>query len=73
MYYHCDVNGMFGDRAVEEHSKRFLRDILAGIDEDFNDILRDGRTGMAFLVTRPLVLEVALQDDRTCFKSNNNI
>jgi hypothetical protein len=54
---------MFGDRAVKEHTKLLLRDILAQIDSDFNFIFSNGVTGITFLVTRPLVREVALLDD----------
>ena len=62
-YYHCDVNGIFGDRAVRGHTQLLLRDIIREIDASFNFIFKTGQTGIAFLVTRPLVREVALCDD----------
>jgi hypothetical protein len=54
---------MFGDRAVKLHAQLLLRDILIEIDEYLNNIFAKGHTGIAFLVTRPLVREVVLQDE----------
>ena len=64
-YYHCDVEGIFGDRAVKEHTKLLLCDIIREIDSNYANIFTNGDTGVAFLVTRPLFREVALdvEDD----------
>jgi hypothetical protein len=61
-YYHCDVGGLLGDLAVKEHSKSLLRDILMSIDNDFEQVFSRGITGVSFLVTKPLIREVALVD-----------
>lgn len=60
-YYHTDVGGMFGDTAVKLHSQALLRDLLQ--DPQFNNVFAYGTTGVAFLVTKPLVREVVLGDD----------
>ena len=51
------MNGVFGDRAVKEHTKQLLHDILEQLG------LKAGESGIAFRVTRPLVRQVALQYD----------
>ena len=56
-YYHTDVNGVFGDRAVKEHTKQLLHDILEELG------LKADESGIAFRVTRPLVRQIALQYD----------
>jgi hypothetical protein len=40
-----------------------LRDLLNGLDAEFNGIFSQGLTGVAFLVTKPLAREVVLVDD----------
>ncbi|RYH10726.1 hypothetical protein EON65_39355 [archaeon] len=62
-YYHCDVGGMLGDVAVKEHTKCLLRDVLTALDPEFDGAFTAGHTGVAFLVTKPLVREVVLVDD----------
>lgn len=62
-YYHTDVGGMFGDTAVKLHSQALLRDLLQELDPQFNNVFANGTTGVAFLVTKPLVREVVLGDD----------
>jgi hypothetical protein len=62
-YYHADVGGMFGDFAVKEHTKILLRDMLHTLDDKFVGIFEATTTGLAFLVTCPLVREVVLADD----------
>lgn len=59
-HFYCDVNGMFGDRAVNEHTKLLLRDVVHQLDPQFGNIFANGDTGVSFVVTRPLVLEVAI-------------
>lgn len=61
-YYHCDA-GIFNDSAVKLHTKLMLRDLLNGLDAEFNGIFSQGLTGVAFLVTKPLAREVVLVDD----------
>eukprot|EP01040_Poterioochromonas_malhamensis_P014050 gene14050-15522_t len=61
-YYHCDA-GFFNDKAVKEHTKKLLRDLLISLDPQFNNIFLNGTTGVAFKVTKPLVREVVLVDD----------
>ena len=40
-----------------------LRDLQNGLDAQFNNIFLNGTTGLAFLVSKPLVREVVLVDD----------
>lgn len=61
-YYHCDMGGLLGDVAVKAHSEALLSDILRAIDAEFGQVFSQGITGVAFLVTKPLVREVALID-----------
>lgn len=61
-YYHCDA-GCYNDIAVKEHTKILLRDLLKDLDAQFNNIFVNGTTGVAFLVSKPLVREVVLVDD----------
>lgn len=61
-YYHCDA-GMFNDIAVKEHTKVLLRDVLMALDDQFANTFTQGITGVAFLLSRPLVREVVLVDD----------
>ena len=61
-YYHCD-GGMFNDIAVKEHTKVLLRDVLMAMDNQFGNIFTQGNTGVAFLLSKPLVREVVLVDD----------
>ena len=53
-YYHCDA-GLLTDQAVKLHAMALLRDVLNQIDADFDYIFTNGTTGIAFLVSRPLV------------------
>jgi len=62
-YYHCDVGGLLGDMAVKGHSKALLSNVLNDIDNEFDQVFSLGITGVAFLVSKPLVREVALVDD----------
>lgn len=62
-YYHCDVAGMLGDMAVKEHTKLLLRRTLHDIDPHVDTVFSRNLTGVAFLVTKPLVREVVLFDD----------
>ena len=59
-YYHADVMGMLGDTAVQRHTEILLTRLLAALNERFDNVFRDGATGLAFLVSKPLVREVAL-------------
>ncbi len=61
-YYHCDA-GMFNDIAVKEHTKVLLRRVVNDLDAQFNNIFSNGTTGVAFLVSKPLVRQVVLVDD----------
>lgn len=61
-YYYADVP-MFTDIVVKAHSKILLRNILNEIDEQFNQIFTEDTTGLALLVTRPLMREVAIKDE----------
>ena len=54
---------MFGDVAVKLHTKLLLNDILQQIDAQFNNIFTNGTTGLAFMVSRPLMREVVLVDE----------
>jgi hypothetical protein len=40
-----------------------LRDLLKHLDGQFGNIFSNGTTGVAFLVSKPLVREVVLVDD----------
>jgi hypothetical protein len=62
-YYHADVGGMFGDLAVKLHTRLLLTDILNQIDLPFNGIFTNGATGLAFMVSRPLMRQVVLGDE----------
>ncbi|KAJ3262287.1 hypothetical protein HK103_002701 [Boothiomyces macroporosus] len=53
-YYHCDVAGLFGDRAVKLHTQVLLQHVLNAIDNQFNNIFSTNRTGLSFIVTKPL-------------------
>lgn len=71
-YYHCDVGGLLGDVAVKEHTKLLLRDLLTSLDGQFNNIFTNGVTGVALLVTKPLVREVVLLE-MMCLYSNKQL
>lgn len=62
-YYYADVGGIFGDVAVKRHTVRLLNDLLTELDERFNRVFSTNVTGLAFLVTKPLVREVVIDDD----------
>ena len=62
-YYHADVGGMLGDVAVKRHTEMLLHDILLDLNSNFDDIFANGNTGLAFLISRPLVREIALVDE----------
>jgi hypothetical protein len=47
---------MFTDAVVKQHTKMMLSDILDTLDPEFNGIFQSGQTGLAFLVSRPLML-----------------
>jgi hypothetical protein len=53
-YYYTDVEGFYGDVAVKTHTAILLSDLLNQLRPVFGEI------SLAFLVTRPLVREVAL-------------
>eukprot|EP01031_Cornospumella_fuschlensis_P028259 gene28259-34125_t len=61
-YYHADVGGMYGDVAVQEHTKALLKDLLNALDDRFSNIFSNGTTGVAFLVTKPLSKKVVIVD-----------
>jgi hypothetical protein len=58
-YYYADVL-MFGDVAVQQHSKILLRDLLNIMDAQFDNIFSDGTVKVEFLVTKPLSRTVVL-------------
>ena len=53
-------NNAFIDTLVQEHTQRLLRDVTDQIDAEFDNIFSTGRTGLAFICTKPLVREVVL-------------
>lgn len=56
-------NNAFIDTFVKRHTKKLLTDVISQIDEEFGRIFSTGRTGLAFICTKPLVREVVLDDD----------
>lgn len=61
-YYHSN-NPMFTDMVVKEHTKTMLRRIINQIDSDFGNVFRNGTTGIAFMVTKPLTREIIIDDN----------
>ena len=59
-YYHADVKGMLGDIAVKLHTELLFQDILNEINGKFQNIFAPGENGLAFLISRPLVRQIAL-------------
>lgn len=57
------MGGLLGDMAVKGHSKVLLSNVLNAIDNEFAQVFSLGITGVAFLVSKPLVREVLLVDD----------
>ncbi|KAJ3391833.1 hypothetical protein HDU92_008801 [Lobulomyces angularis] len=60
-YYHS--NNIFIDTIVKKHTKLLLRTVLGVIDNAVGGVFANGTTGLAFIVTKPLVREVVLVDD----------
>jgi hypothetical protein len=56
-YFHTDVP-FYTDAIVKEHTKMVLADMLDNLNAEFNDIFRTGQTGLAFLVSRPLMRRI---------------
>ena len=61
--YHTDVGGILGDVAVKRHAEMLLHDILVDLNNNFDHIFDNGISGLAFLVSRPLIRQTALADD----------
>ena len=61
-YYYANIP-LFTDVVVKKHTELLLRDILIAIDTQFNMVFTNGLTGLAFLVTKPLMRENAIIDD----------
>jgi hypothetical protein len=61
-YYYANVP-LFTDIVVRQHSEQLLRDVLATIDGQFDNILTNGATGLTFMVTKPLMREIAIYDE----------
>ncbi|TPX55061.1 hypothetical protein PhCBS80983_g05631 [Powellomyces hirtus] len=60
-YYHSN-NPMFTDMVIKRHTKLLLEYIIREIDGEFNNVFSTGTTGLAFMVTKPLTREVAVDD-----------
>ena len=58
--YYYSNNVYFTDTAINEHTEKLLSDVTAQIDAEFGHIFSTGRTGLAFICTKPLVRELAL-------------
>ena len=57
-YYHADVMGIYGDVAVKLHTEMLLK-LFDDIDE-YGDDDCVGKTGLAFIVNKPLVRTIPL-------------
>jgi hypothetical protein len=53
--FYTDVNGMFGDVAVKEHTKLLLNDILNFINEKYHKNIK-----LSFQITKPLTHKIIL-------------
>jgi hypothetical protein len=70
-YYHADI-AMFTEIVVKRHTQLLLNDILQQIDAQFNHVFTNGATGLAFMVTRPLIREVVLGDESDELKGDED-
>lgn len=61
-YYYANVPD-FTDHVLKKHTKLLLCRLLKELDPLFGNVFTNGLTGLAFLVTRPLVRKVVLVDD----------
>jgi hypothetical protein len=54
-YYHCDAT-IYNDDIISRHTERMLNELLNGLDAAFDHRFSNGTTGLAYLVSKPLVL-----------------
>ena len=52
--YRCDVGGMLGDIAVNEHTKQLRKDLLNDMDIMFDNIFSNGSIKVVFDLSKPL-------------------
>lgn len=58
--YNTDVDGMYGDVAVQMHKELTLKDVLKSLNTKFNNIFSKGKSILAFRISKPLTRKIII-------------
>lgn len=60
VYYHTHTGGLWGDNAVNQHTKVVLNDLIKKIDDRYENMFSKGVMQLSFIVLKPVTMQIAM-------------